>query len=70
MDERAWQEELTEMVNNHAEELRALKNREPRTNPNVVKSLIQNLTAKLTDAKDVLEINHILRQIKAISEEE
>nr|DAY73729.1 MAG TPA: Protein of unknown function (DUF3090) [Caudoviricetes sp.] len=69
MDEEEWRHELSEMENNHYEELQALKRREPRTNPDVIKGIITRLTSKLEEAKTMSEVQDILEQLKAVREE-
>lgn len=69
MDEEEWRHELSEMENNHYEELQALKRRKPRTNPDVIKGIITRLTSKLEEAKTMSEVQHILEQLKAVNEE-
>ena len=69
MDEVEWRHELTEMENNHAEELRALQRREPPTNPAVIKRIVGSLTQALTNAEDMHEVRRILEQIQEIRED-
>ena len=69
MDEEEWRHELSEMENNHYEELQALKRREPRTNPDVIKGIITRLTSKLEEAKTMSEVQDILEQLKAVRKE-
>lgn len=69
MDEVDWRSEVTEVENKHYEEMSALRRREPKTNPDVIKGIITRLTSQLEEAKTMSEVEHILTKLKAVNEE-
>lgn len=69
MDEAEWRNEMIALQNKHEEEIQALKCREPKTNPDVIKRIITRLTSKLEEAKTMSEVQDILERLKAVREE-
>lgn len=69
MDEVEWRNEMTALQNKHHKELQALKCREPKTNPDVIKRIITRLTSKLEEAKTLDEAKAILEKFKYIHED-
>lgn len=69
MDEVQWREELKELENKHYQEIQYLKQREPKSNPDVIKGIVKRLTSKLEKATTVSEMQDILEQLTAIKGE-
>lgn len=68
MDEEEWRQEMTDMENKHYEEMQALRRHAPKTNPDVIKGLIQKLTNRLEEATTMSDVERILEQLKEIKE--
>lgn len=69
MDEEEWRQEITEVENKHYEEISAIKRRQPKTNPEVIKKLVKDLTERMEKAETMQEVKRILEQLKAVEEE-
>lgn len=69
MDEEAWQQEQATLISNHQKEMELLLERKPKTNPAVIKGLINTLTRRLQEAETLDDVNTILDKLKSIHED-
>lgn len=69
MDEEAWQEEQIRLVSDHQKEMEKLLKRKPKTNPAVIKGLIQKLTSRLEEATTMEDVERIVEKLQSIRED-